>query len=121
MTTGIRRFALKAALALALMAGVGASTAEARPRIWFGGLRYAYPSYYWGGYGFPVYSSYYYGYPAWTGYSYPLYSSYYVWPGYGWTYSYPAYYGYGYPYYGGWGVTIGRFGVSIGGLGGIYW
>ena len=121
MTTGIRRFVLKAALALALTAGVGAATAEARPPYWRA-LRYAYPAYNWA-YSYPTYSSYYSGYPAWTGYSYPAYSSsYYGWPGYGYPayYGDPAYYGYGYPYNGG-GLSIGRFGISIGGLGGIEW
>src|SRR5262245_20575750 len=101
----MRKSLIALAAAITALAGVAApTTADARPRGWWGPALggfavgalvgsafarpyYAYPSY---GYGYPAYS---YGYPAYS-YGYPAY--------YG--YSYPSYYGYGdrtyYGYYG---------------------
>jgi hypothetical protein len=115
----MKNILLSVAVATALLVGSLAtpSTAEARPRGWYGGRAYygyGYRPYYYGNYGYyrPYYSTYYY--PRYYG-GYGYYPGYY---GYG--YGYPGYYGgyrYGYPgYYGGYGT-----GFGIGGLrGGVY-
>ena len=123
----MKNILLSVAVATALLVGILATptTAEARPRGYYGGRAsygYGYRPYYYGNYAYrPYYGGYrnYSYYPRYNtnyrgyGYGYPSYYG-----GYGYGYGYPRYYGgYGYPgYYGGYGT-----GFGVGGLrGGVY-